>query len=270
MASTNELYNVLFKIQDFKNEIINQTRGFVDKSYPSYFEFINKLKEKCKTAPVQNVQEPEKKTTLEKLFGKKKADTPAKPSLCYDEKTFDFIANSIKDWHNANFYKIEFNRDSMIEDLIQKLNDLEDSVDNLIKISTKEKRLESLKGKDKKETEREISSTTPVPPTESPKEKYEEEELRLKNAIKEIREKVVGYISKIENDKSREYALNEINDPKNIVCMEEKFKDYYLKNLTDSFYKRLEAGIAEYNGNPLFTTLQTILYKDLNLRKCKI
>lgn len=270
MANTKELYDVLFKIQDFKNDILNQTRGFIDKSYPSYYEFINQLKEKCKITPVQTNQEPEKKTTLEKLFGKKKLDVPAKPAICYDEKTFDFIASSVKDWHNANFYKIQFNRDSMMEDLMQKLNDLEDSVDRLIRISMKEKRLESLKGKGKKETEIEISSTTPVPPTELPKEKHVEEELRLKNAIQEIKEKSVEYINKIENDRARDLIFKEINDPKNIPYVEDKFKDIYLKNLIDSFYKKLETGVAAYNMRPDYTILQDIIYKDFNCKKSRI
>ena len=73
MANLRQLYNLVSTLKELKREFIGKTRSFVDDNFPSYNKFLNDLKEKCKSEiKTQNPDvDSEKKTVLEKLFGKK-------------------------------------------------------------------------------------------------------------------------------------------------------------------------------------------------------
>lgn len=258
MVNLKLLNNISVNLKDLKDDLIEKTRFFVDDNFPAYHQFLVSLKEKCKSQPIPT---PEKssagKTVMEKLFGKKSSNVSSSvPPVCFDEKTFDFIASQIKDWNQKYYFKIELSRDSMVQEFSDKINEIEDKLNQIIKIVVNQKRFE-----DHKKSIKDISSSEDI----SPKVTDKTPELKktsiasetpdipaspdyyLESKTKEVFDKTLEILNRIERKDYLGCLLNHINKHK--TKLQKTIFFHISDNTLEDFYKCLNENVDNFNKN---------------------
>jgi len=256
MANLRQLYNLVSTLKELKREFIGKTRSFVDDNFPSYNKFLNDLKEKCKSEiKTQNPDvDSEKKTVLEKLFGKKKPVYNNIPDFCLDEKTYNLIYDAIKTWNQSNYYSIELSRDKMVQEISDKINEIENTLNVIINVLKNEKRYEAAK-KVTVEPSSELAEPSKPEEPEEPEEATKPD-LYLVEKIKEIKEKISDLLNNLDRKdfvvdiKNQITKFEELLNKKIILTIKE--------NKVDDLYRCIEENIDSYNKKDLDIFLSRI------------
>lgn len=252
MVNYNEIYNLVKKIEDLKQDVVKKTNLFVTNIYPTLEkDFAETMKQQCVSAEKKATEVREKPVKfIEKLFGKRK-EVMEVPAFCFDQQTFDKVISGVQDWSKKNTETVKNLREDLVNEFFGKLNDIENSLDKILNKIVQNKKLEDLKSRRPtsspfpSEKGRE-KTRTEVPPTEEPSSS----EAIILSKMKEIENKTIAAIKQISVPEYVNLIFDHIS--KNTNLFNNTIKNHVINNTENTFFDCLNSNIKEFNSNPKF------------------